>query len=139
MHEYASNVVWAFRQICETHDLPHPQLISESGRALTAHHAVLVTNVIGEERLGHIEPERRVEGDAHVAELWRVYDRLEGMREPRDLVEAYHDVVQAVGELQDRFVLGLTLYMLTLLFSMCVISLHRRGRGFIGDGGFTRN
>ena len=107
MQEYATNVVWAFRQICETHNLPHPQLISESGRALTAHHAVLVTNVIGEERLGHIEPERRVEGDAHVAELWRVYDRLEGMREPRDLVEAYHDVVQAVGELQDRFVLGL--------------------------------
>ncbi|WP_110650540.1 biosynthetic arginine decarboxylase [Salinicola peritrichatus] len=107
MREYASNVVWAFRQICETHDLPHPQIISESGRALTAHHAVLVTNVIGEERLGHLEPERRIEDDPHVDELWRVYDRLEGMREPRDLVEAYHDVVQAVGELQDRFVLGL--------------------------------
>lgn len=107
MREYASNVVWAFRQICETHALPHPQIISESGRALTAHHAVLVTNVIGEERLGHLEPERRIEDDPHVDELWRVYDRLEGMREPRDLVEAYHDVVQAVGELQDRFVLGL--------------------------------
>ncbi len=107
MREYASNVVWAFSQICNTHELPHPQIISESGRALTAHHAVLVTNVIGEERMGHIEPERRVGEDPHVDELWRVYDRLEGMREPRDLVEAYHDVVQAVGELQDRFVMGL--------------------------------
>ncbi|WP_110685877.1 biosynthetic arginine decarboxylase [Salinicola aestuarinus] len=107
MREYASNVVWAFRQICDTHDLPHPRIISESGRALTAHHAVLVTNVIGEERLSHQVPERRAEGDANVDELWRVHDRLEGMREPRDLVEAYHDVVQAVGELQDHFVLGL--------------------------------
>ncbi|WP_110670421.1 biosynthetic arginine decarboxylase [Salinicola halophilus] len=107
MREYASNVVWAFRQICDIHDLPHPRIISESGRALTAHHAVLVTNVIGEERLSHQVPERRAEGDANVDELWRVFDRLEGMREPRDLVEAYHDVVQAVGELQDHFVLGL--------------------------------
>lgn len=107
MREYASNVVWAFRQACEDQGLPHPHLISESGRALTAHHAVLIADVIGEERTPTRAPEARVEGDPQVDELRRVHDRLEAMREPRGLVEAYHDLVQAIGELQDRFVMGL--------------------------------
>ncbi|HET8791251.1 MAG TPA: biosynthetic arginine decarboxylase, partial [Modicisalibacter sp.] len=108
MREYASNVVWAFRQACEAEGLPHPHLISESGRALTAHHAVLITNVIDEERIGETAPtRRRAEDDPQVDELWRVYDRLETMREPRGQVEAYHDLVQAIGELQERFVMGM--------------------------------
>ncbi|WP_431025037.1 biosynthetic arginine decarboxylase [Halomonas sp. H5] len=107
MREYASNVVWAFRQACEDQGLPHPHLISESGRALTAHHAVLIADVIGEERTPTRAPAARVEGDPQVDELRRVHDRLEAMREPRGLVEAYHDLVQAIGELQDRFVMGL--------------------------------
>ncbi|MCG7601364.1 biosynthetic arginine decarboxylase [Halomonas sp. McH1-25] len=108
MREYASNVVWAFSQACEAEGLPHPHLISESGRALTAHHAVLITNVIDEEHVGETAPtRRRAEDDPQVDELWRVYDRLETMREPRGQVEAYHDLVQAIGELQERFVMGL--------------------------------
>ena len=107
MREYASNVVWAFRQACEAEGLPHPHLISESGRALTAHHAVLITNVIGEERIDDQAPPRQVEDDPQIDELWRVHGRLADMHEPRGLVEAYHDLVQAMGELQDRFVLGL--------------------------------
>ncbi|GAB2793627.1 biosynthetic arginine decarboxylase [Halomonas shantousis] len=108
MREYASNVVWAFHQACEAEGIPHPHLISESGRALTAHHAVLITNVIDEERIGESEPmRRRAEDDPQVDELWRVYDRLETMREPRGQVEAYHDLVQAIGELQERFVMGM--------------------------------
>ncbi|MBF8222910.1 biosynthetic arginine decarboxylase [Halomonas sp. 328] len=107
MREYASNVVWAFRQACEDQGLPHPHLISESGRALTAHHAVLIADVIGEERTPTRAPAPRVEGDPQVDELRRVHDRLEAMREPRGLVEAYHDLVQAIAELQDRFVMGL--------------------------------
>ncbi|GGX99249.1 biosynthetic arginine decarboxylase [Litchfieldella qijiaojingensis] len=107
MREYASNVVWAFRQACESEGLPHPHLISESGRALTAHHAMLITNVIGEERLNREPPERHIQGDPQVDELWRVHDRLVAMDDPRGLVEAYHDLVQAITELQDRFVMGL--------------------------------
>ncbi|WP_192036028.1 biosynthetic arginine decarboxylase [Halomonas sp. YLGW01] len=107
MREYASNVVAAFRQACDAEDLPHPHLISESGRALTAHHAVLITNVIGEERIGEAPPAARVTQDTEVQELWRVHDALEASQEPRGLVEAYHDLVQAMAELQDRFVLGL--------------------------------
>ncbi|SDM08841.1 arginine decarboxylase [Modicisalibacter muralis] len=107
MREYAGNVVRAFHQACEAEGVPHPHLISESGRALTAHHAVLITNVIGEERIGEQPPARGVAGDPQVDELWSVFERLATMSEPRGQVEAYHDLVQALGELQERFVLGL--------------------------------
>ncbi|WP_447555233.1 biosynthetic arginine decarboxylase [Vreelandella sp. EE22] len=108
MREYARNVVNAFAQLCQEANLPAPHLISESGRALTAHHAVLVTNVIGEERIDDTPPERTPQDDPQVEALWRVYDQLESAQEPRMLVEAWHDVLQAVSELHERFVLGLS-------------------------------
>ncbi len=49
LNEYANNVIWAIGDACEEFDLPH-QRSTESGRALTAHHTVLVSNVIGVER-----------------------------------------------------------------------------------------
>ena len=109
MQEYARNVVSAFSQLCQEADLPQPHLISESGRSLTAHHAVLITNVIGEERVNDTPPERTTqEEDPQVEELWRVFDQLAETQEPRVLVEAWHDLLQAVSELHDRFVLGLS-------------------------------
>jgi len=68
---------------------------------------VLITNVIGEERIGEAPPASRTSQDGEVQELWRVHDQLAASQEPRGLVEAYHDLVQAMAELQDRFVLGL--------------------------------
>ncbi|MCG9766781.1 biosynthetic arginine decarboxylase, partial [Vibrio alginolyticus] len=50
LSEYASTVVWGIGQACREYDLPHPTIITESGRGITAHHAVLVANVIGVER-----------------------------------------------------------------------------------------
>lgn len=107
MREYARNVVTAFSQVCASEGLPHPHLLSESGRALTAHHAVLITNVIGEERPDTQAPERRHHADPQVAELWRVHDELHALHDPRGLVEAWHDLTQALSDLQDRFVMGL--------------------------------
>lgn len=49
--DYADLVVGALSEVCRAHDLPHPHLISESGRALTAHHAVLLIEVIDSESL----------------------------------------------------------------------------------------
>jgi len=108
MREYARNVVSAFAQLCQEANLPQPHLISESGRALTAHHAVLVTNVIGEERIDDTPPEYTAQDDPQVEALWRVFEQLAEVQEPRVLVEAWHDLLQAVSELQDRFVLGLS-------------------------------
>ncbi len=51
LEDYARIVVETLHNICETSDLPHPEIISESGRAMTAHHAVLLTEVIDAERM----------------------------------------------------------------------------------------
>ncbi|QOR40433.1 biosynthetic arginine decarboxylase [Billgrantia diversa] len=107
MREYARNVVSAFAQACNEAEIPHPHLISESGRALTAHHAVLIANVIGEERVNDKAPARLAEDDPQLDELWRVHDLLGNSVEPRELVEAWHDLLQAMSEMHDRFLMGL--------------------------------
>ncbi|MDD5267142.1 MAG: biosynthetic arginine decarboxylase [Methylococcales bacterium] len=45
LDEYAQNIVRSFAEMCTEKQMPHPDIITESGRALTAHHAVLITNV----------------------------------------------------------------------------------------------
>ncbi|WP_163558397.1 biosynthetic arginine decarboxylase [Halomonas sp. NO4] len=108
MTEYARNVVAAFVQACDEADLPHPHLISESGRALTAHHAVLISNVIGEERVEAAAPSTRTADDPQVEELWRVFDALHTQTvDPRGLVEAWHDLLEGMSELHGRFVMGI--------------------------------
>ena len=107
MREYARNVVSAFAQACIEAEIPQPHLLSESGRALTAHHAVLIADVIGEERVSEQVPARQARDDPQLNELWRVHDLLGESLEPRELVEAWHDLLQAVSELHDRFIMGL--------------------------------
>src|SRR5690554_8148353 len=107
MREYARNVVSAFAQACIEAEIPQPHLLSESGRALTAHHAVLIADVIGEERVSDQAPARQTRDDPQLDELWRVHDLLGEPLEPRELVEAWHGLLQAVSELHDRFIMGL--------------------------------
>ncbi|WP_196140341.1 biosynthetic arginine decarboxylase [Aliikangiella sp. G2MR2-5] len=76
--EYASNVVGAFKQVCEENDLPHPSIITESGRALTAHHAVLIANVIGVEKAREIQLDESSEADHPlISSLWQILKRIE--------------------------------------------------------------
>jgi len=48
MQEYVSDIVYGMKQVCDLEDVPHPILVSESGRAITAHHSCVVTEVVGE-------------------------------------------------------------------------------------------
>ena len=50
LQEYANAVVFSVQEICASRDVPEPVLISESGRAITAHHSVLVVPVLGAAR-----------------------------------------------------------------------------------------
>ena len=54
--EYAHNIIRAYSEICSEYDLPHPNIITESGRAMSAHHAVLITNVINVESVSEDVP-----------------------------------------------------------------------------------
>ncbi|MGO2169077.1 biosynthetic arginine decarboxylase [Pseudoalteromonas sp.] len=103
--EYARNVVNAFAEVCEQHDLPHPAIITESGRALTAHHAVLITDVIDVEQApNHLSPTAPQAGSILVLEeMWQCLQRLT----PRMALEIYHDAMHLFSEAHDQYVHGL--------------------------------
>ncbi len=100
IQEYANDIVYALAEACRQNDLPMPHLISESGRALTAHHALLLVNVIDLETQIAEEPEP-LGGDEHplVQELAATYVELD----ERSLRETYHDAVFAKERAQQLF------------------------------------
>jgi arginine decarboxylase len=102
--EYANNIVHTLWEVCSEYELPHPDLISESGRALTAHHAVLVTNVTEVESApdnGHNNPPS--DTDPHILhDLWQ---ELQGVNR-RSALETYHDAVHWLGEAQAMYTHG---------------------------------
>jgi arginine decarboxylase len=107
MEEYAHAIVQALRETSEEHGLPQPHIITESGRAITAHHAVLVANVIGSESPQHATPDT-VADDAHtvVHELWRVCQELRSEKPGKALTELYHEAVYRVSEAHDLYTHG---------------------------------
>jgi arginine decarboxylase len=103
MREYANDVVYTIGTVCRTEGLPMPHLISESGRALTAHHSLLLINVIDVE--SQIEPvPPRLEPDAHPL-LREMAENLEGLAADR-IEEAFHDAVFAKERAQEYFASG---------------------------------
>ncbi|KAA1172409.1 biosynthetic arginine decarboxylase [Marinobacter salinexigens] len=108
VHEYAYNVVHILQSECDRNDIPHPNLISESGRALTAHHSVLVTNVIDRETPDNRQPsEPETSAPAPLLDLWRDLNSLEDSNTPRSLAEIYHDVLHAMTDVHAQFTHGL--------------------------------
>ncbi|MCC5860022.1 MAG: biosynthetic arginine decarboxylase [Ectothiorhodospiraceae bacterium] len=100
--EYAWNVVHSLWEICEEHGLPHPDVISESGRALTAHHAVLLTNVIDHDRVDGREPEPPRDDDPLILhDLWRTLGDRHG-----NPLERYHDAMHGLQEAQTMYTHG---------------------------------
>ena len=105
VEEYARNVVNAFAEVCDQHDLAHPAIITESGRALTAHHAVLITDVIDVEQApNHVNPSApEPESVLVLDEMWQCLQRLT----PRMALEIYHDAMHLFSEAHDQYVHGL--------------------------------
>ncbi len=103
--EYAKNVVSAFADVCEQHGLTQPAIITESGRALTAHHAVLITDVIDVEKAPNQVAVSQPDADAHVIlqELYGVYQQVS----PRMALESYHDAMHLFSEAHGQYVHGL--------------------------------
>ncbi|HXH04796.1 MAG TPA: biosynthetic arginine decarboxylase, partial [Candidatus Competibacteraceae bacterium] len=105
VQEYANNVVRTLWEVCaERRGLPHPDLITESGRALTAHHAVLITNIIDhEEAPGSRVPEPPRPHDPLILHtLWEVLGRVSR----GNAVEAYHDAAHWLAEARGMYLHG---------------------------------
>ncbi|HKK14280.1 MAG TPA: biosynthetic arginine decarboxylase [Gammaproteobacteria bacterium] len=104
IQEYANNVVRAIREICAERELPHPDIITESGRAMTAHHAVLITNVIDIDQApgtGAVEPPAEDE-PLIIQDLWQVLSELSD----RPPLESYHDASHWLAEAQSMYLHG---------------------------------
>ena len=107
VQEYAYNVVHILQRECDRADIPHPNLISESGRALTAHHSVLITNVIDREVQDQQEaPRPQSNAPEPLHSLRRDLDSLEDGNSSRSLAEIYHDILHAMADVHAQFAHG---------------------------------
>ncbi|MBD9354326.1 biosynthetic arginine decarboxylase [Methylomonas albis] len=86
VNEYAENIVRAFADMAQQHGLPQPNIITESGRAITAHHAVLITNVTEVESLQGAATAVAISG--------------------QNIAEAYHNAQFNMAEARAQFVQG---------------------------------
>src|SRR5579862_2783934 len=91
VQEYANDVVYAMKEMCDADNVPHPNIVSESGRALTAHHSVLVVNVLGvTEFETHLPKELARPAQPLVINMWETFQGVS----QKNLLESYHDAVE---------------------------------------------
>jgi arginine decarboxylase len=105
LQEYANDVVFHIQQVCDEAEVPHPIIISESGRAIAAYHSLLVFNVLGV--TGYSDngadpvtvPE---EAEQPLIDLQETHRSLSS----KNLLEAFHDAQQALDSALNLFSLG---------------------------------
>jgi arginine decarboxylase len=105
IQEYANDAVSAIVDACVKNGLKQPNIINESGRSLTAHHSVLVFEVLETTQLPIWKDSKEIGPDDHelVRELYEIWDRLDQQRS----LESWHDALQIREEALDLFSLGL--------------------------------
>jgi arginine decarboxylase len=103
VQEYANDVVFEIQQVCDAAEVPHPTLVTESGRAVAAHHSVLVVNVL-EVSASTFTPPARPGEDASpvVRNLFETYESVSS----KNVLEAYHDAASYKDESLQLFNLG---------------------------------
>ncbi|MEQ8790882.1 MAG: biosynthetic arginine decarboxylase [Pirellulaceae bacterium] len=105
LEEYANDVVYHIANVCDEAEVPHPNIISESGRALVAHHAALVFGVLGVAGQGNGEP-APAELDESVEQPLHTLSETFKNLTTRNLLEGYHDAQQALDMSMTLFSLG---------------------------------
>ena len=105
IQEYANDAVSALVDVCVKNDLKHPNIITESGRSLTAHHSILIFEVLETTQLPVWRDAEELSPDAHelARELYDIWDRLDHP----GMFESWHDALQIREEALDLFSLGL--------------------------------
>ncbi|HEX8170375.1 MAG TPA: biosynthetic arginine decarboxylase [Thermoanaerobaculia bacterium] len=102
--EYASDIVYNIADVCDDEKVPHPHIVSESGRATVAHHSVLVVQAFGAIEKTPLESrEIQAADDKMVRELLAIDGRLSA----ETVNESWHDLQQIKEQAQTKFELGL--------------------------------
>ena len=104
LQEYANDVVFRIKSVCDEAGVPHPIIISESGRAVVAYHSVLVFDVLGSSNFDKCEAPASIPDDAPqpIADLFSIHRELN----KKNFIEMYHDAVQAMEESKNLFIYG---------------------------------
>lgn len=106
VQEFANDVIYSFRWICEEENVPVPHIVTESGRFMTAYHSIFVTCIRDEiETFADDQPEVTIDADDPlvITELKDLCDSIN----TKNYEEYYHDALQLKDELQIQFNLGL--------------------------------
>src|SRR3954469_13390364 len=105
LQEYANDIVYYVADVCNTEKVPHPDIISESGRAVVAHHSVLIVEVFG--AIGKVRPDNHFQyGENEHALVKELLDIRKNL--PRlNKLEAYHDALERKEDAQHMFTLGM--------------------------------
>jgi arginine decarboxylase len=105
LQEYANDVVFRIKSVCDEAGVPHPTIVSESGRAVVAYHSLLVFDVLGVFNFDRYQmmPEAIPEDAAQqISDLFGIHRDLS----KKNLLESYHDAVQAMDEALNLFNVG---------------------------------
>ena len=104
LQQYANDVVFQIQEICDEAGVDHPNIFTECGRAVAAHHAVLITNVLGISGYDRAKLPNKIEEDAPkpLHDLFEIRHAIK-----RDnVIESYHDTVSLFQECLNLFTLG---------------------------------
>ncbi|MCS7338116.1 MAG: biosynthetic arginine decarboxylase [Verrucomicrobiae bacterium] len=105
LQEYANDVVYYIADVCNAEGVPHPDIITESGRAIVAHHSVLIVEVFGSIEKTRFSDQFKYGENEHplVKELLEIKRNLPKLNK----LEAYHDALERKEDAQHMFTLGL--------------------------------
>lgn len=104
LQEYANDVVYHVQSICDEAEVPHPTIISESGRAVVAYNSALIFNVLGVSGLGesNVPLTKSEEWEQPLVDLLDTYHNVTS----RNALECYHDAQQALDMAMNLFSAG---------------------------------
>jgi len=102
--EYANDVVYSVMETCDLAQVPHPILVSESGRAVVAHHAMLVTEVLGSTDFDFRHAPERIPKDVPLI-IQNLHSTLRDLTN-KNLLESFHDICEYKEESLTLFSLG---------------------------------
>ena len=105
LQEYANDIVYYIADVCNVEGVPHPDIVSESGRAIVAHHSVLVVEVFGSIEKNRPSTSLTYGDEEHalVRELLDIRKNLPKLNK----LEAYHDALEHKEDAHQMFTLGL--------------------------------
>lgn len=106
IQEYANDVVYQIKSACDQAKISHPNIFTECGRAVVAHHAVLVFDVLGISSYDKTTTPSKIDENAPhpLQELFSIHKALQ--KSPDNVIEHYHDIVSNFKECQNLFSLG---------------------------------